>query len=311
MDNFKLNRIFYTSENYDEFAANLNKANIEEKLLEPGDFKGYANSVITSNVIISNFKINKKVLQIGTGAPGYITFLIWEPNVLFSWRNHSMNKGMIGVLWEKEHQSISGAGFNGYPISVKFNYLMETLQNRGYTELLDKLQNIETINVSEVDLIQIRELIKFATQKIVLDEFLIYKLVEEKLIDLLIHCFLSEFPEKSYKSVPNPKTLLITDYIQNNLSEITTINQICKKIKIPERHIRWLINEKYDISPKAYLNKLRLNEVRKNLKINTENSSIIKIASEYNFWHMGQFSKDYKNLFGELPSETLKKNNFY
>jgi len=31
----------------------------------------------------------------------------------------------------------------------------------------------------------------------------------------------------------------------------------------------------------------------------------IVIANQYGFWHMGQFAKDYNNLFGELPSETI------
>jgi AraC family ethanolamine operon transcriptional activator len=28
---------------------------------------------------------------------------------------------------------------------------------------------------------------------------------------------------------------------------------------------------------------------------------------EFGFWHAGRFSQDYKALFGESPSETLKK----
>ncbi len=29
--------------------------------------------------------------------------------------------------------------------------------------------------------------------------------------------------------------------------------------------------------------------------------------SIFGFWHMGQFAKDYRHYFGELPSVTLKK----
>ena len=28
-------------------------------------------------------------------------------------------------------------------------------------------------------------------------------------------------------------------------------------------------------------------------------------ANNWGFWHMGQFAKDYRRLFGELPSKTL------
>jgi len=81
---------------------------------------------------------------------------------------------------------------------------------------------------------------------------------------------------------------------------------VSKGTHIPERTIRRLINKKFQVSPKQYLNKLRLNEVRKGLILDRRNSSIFQVASDYNFWHMGQFSKDYKNLFGELPSKTIR-----
>jgi AraC family ethanolamine operon transcriptional activator len=30
------------------------------------------------------------------------------------------------------------------------------------------------------------------------------------------------------------------------------------------------------------------------------------IASAWGFWHLGHFCHDYKNMFGETPSKTLK-----
>ena len=306
LDNHHVNRIFYSSEDYDEFGASLQNANVEEKLLEPGSFKGSANIVLTPNLIVNNFKINKKVLQIGTGATGYITFTIWDPNFSFNWRKHEMKEGMIGILWKNEHQSVSGAGFNGLPISVKESYFKEICQNAGYTELFDKLKKREVLRVSELHLKKIRELVKFVTQAAKLDDNVIYELVEKKLIELLMNCLLDAFPDKPDEDITYPKFAKIIDYIHGNLSEITSVNQICQNTKIPERTIRRLINKKYDLSPKTYLNKLRLNEVRKKLKSNSDNLDIFQVASEFNFWHMGQFSNDYKLLFGELPSETFK-----
>jgi AraC family ethanolamine operon transcriptional activator len=34
--------------------------------------------------------------------------------------------------------------------------------------------------------------------------------------------------------------------------------------------------------------------------------TIQDIASHWGFWHLSQFAQDYKKLFGELPSATLK-----
>jgi AraC-like DNA-binding protein len=30
------------------------------------------------------------------------------------------------------------------------------------------------------------------------------------------------------------------------------------------------------------------------------------VAAHWGFWHLGQFAQDYKRLFGELPSTTLR-----
>ncbi|WP_408635108.1 helix-turn-helix domain-containing protein [Oleiphilus messinensis] len=31
------------------------------------------------------------------------------------------------------------------------------------------------------------------------------------------------------------------------------------------------------------------------------------VAADWGFWHLSQFSKDYRQLFGERPSDTLQK----
>jgi len=45
--------------------------------------------------------------------------------------------------------------------------------------------------------------------------------------------------------------------------------------------------------------------VKKELFLNEE-LKISTIAGKYNFWHMGQFAKDFKRQFGVLPSEIGK-----
>jgi len=306
LNKFSVNRISYNSEDYDEFGALLPNANVQEILLESGPFIGTGNFVQTPNIIVGNFKSSRKVLQVGTDTPGYITFLIWNPNIFFNWRKYDMNKGMMGVLWKNEHHSVTGADLNGLPISIEENYFEKICQNTGYIELYDKLKKSEILYVSEIHLNPIRNLVQYVTQQGKLDDNLTYQLVEEKLIELLMNCLLESLPNKIDIDNTSQKFSKIIDYIHGNLSEITTVYQVCENTDIPERTIRRLINKKYNLSPKGYLNKLRLNEVRKNLKSKDRNTNIVQSASEYNFWHMGQFSKDYKNLFGELPSDTLK-----
>jgi len=58
---------------------------------------------------------------------------------------------------------------------------------------------------------------------------------------------------------------LVVDYMHQNITNLSFLHQVAEGTKIPERTIRRLIQDKYQVSPKKYLNLLRLNEVRKEL----------------------------------------------
>jgi len=285
----------------------LKIANVEEKLLESGSFLGMAKGVQTDRMTLLSFDINRKVLQQGAGTPGYVTFTIWEPDVLFSWRNQEMKGGMIGVLWNREHMSVTGSNFRAIPISIEESFFKKTCYEKGYFDLVDKLKTREVLFVSELELQKIRNMIRFIIEDNSLDDSSLTKLIEEKLLNQFVDCLGSTLSDKKELDLTHWKMNHVIEYIHANISNLSSLHQVSRGTQIPERTIRRLINNKFQISPKQYLNKLRLNDVRKGLLNDQCNSSIYQVASDFNFWHMGQFSKDYKNLFGELPSETVRK----
>ncbi len=62
------------------------------------------------------------------------------------------------------------------------------------------------------------------------------------------------------------------------------------------------------LSPMAYLRRIRLNNVRRILsRTETPHTRIIDVAADFGFWHMGHFTADYRDMFGESPSETLRR----
>jgi AraC-like DNA-binding protein len=296
----------FSSNHYDEFSAMFTVAHIEEKILETGDFKGKVKIVRSPNVMLNNFEINRKVLQLGTGVPGFITFTIWNPKTAFTWKKHEMKKGMIGVIWNNEHQSVTGSGFKGLPISIEENFFIKSCLIKGYPELIERLRNEELLHVNESKLQHLRQMTLLTIENTELPDKVALELLENKLVGLLIDCLISAIPEKKDNDLTDFKFSKVVDYIHNDIANIVSLKQICVNTNIPERTVRRLLKKRYGISPKKYLSMLRLNEVRKVLKTNSENSNVIKIASEFNYWHMGQFGQDYKNLFDELPSETLR-----
>ena len=77
-------------------------------------------------------------------------------------------------------------------------------------------------------------------------------------------------------------------------------------LSVSERTLRYAFRNVLGMSPVAYLTRLRLHRVHKSLKEATRSSTTVTTeALRWGFWHVGDFSKAYKECFGELPSDTL------
>jgi AraC family ethanolamine operon transcriptional activator len=62
------------------------------------------------------------------------------------------------------------------------------------------------------------------------------------------------------------------------------------------------------LAPMAYLVRLRLHRVRQALLAAPYASTTVSAeALNWGFWHFGEFTRAYKECFGELPSDTLRR----
>ncbi|PTB19821.1 AraC family transcriptional regulator [Trinickia symbiotica] len=60
-------------------------------------------------------------------------------------------------------------------------------------------------------------------------------------------------------------------------------------------------------APMAYLKWHRLEAVRRDILSDSSERNVSSIAMNWGFSHLGRFSHDYKQRFGETPSQTLKR----
>ncbi|MEM7139162.1 MAG: helix-turn-helix domain-containing protein [Myxococcota bacterium] len=97
------------------------------------------------------------------------------------------------------------------------------------------------------------------------------------------------------------------DYIEANPHRAVQVREICEHTGVSWRTLDRAFSERFGIGPKAYLEQRRLAAVRAILTQRGRTVTIADAANEWGFWHMGQFARDYRRAFGELPSETLAK----
>jgi AraC-like DNA-binding protein len=87
--------------------------------------------------------------------------------------------------------------------------------------------------------------------------------------------------------------------------EPVTVLEVCQKLRISRRTLQNSFQLIADTTPVDYLRSIRLNAVRRMLQSGSPACSSIREAAGYwGFYHLGHFSRDYRRLFDELPSET-------
>ncbi len=95
--------------------------------------------------------------------------------------------------------------------------------------------------------------------------------------------------------------------IQDHLQQQLSIEQICDHIGCSMRTLHLGFKECYGTTPRQYARTLALNAVHRQLGRLSPNETIADIAMRWGFYHLGRFSHQYKTLFCELPSETVKR----
>jgi AraC family ethanolamine operon transcriptional activator len=95
----------------------------------------------------------------------------------------------------------------------------------------------------------------------------------------------------------------------SELDEISA-SELCAQTQCSQRTLEKGFCSRFGVTPKKYINGLRLARVHKGLRYfdAQDCDSIIELAGIQGFWHMGQFAADYRRIYGELPSDTLKRN---
>ena len=95
------------------------------------------------------------------------------------------------------------------------------------------------------------------------------------------------------------------EFIEANAARAPRISELRAASGASERTLRYAFQERFGMSPKAYLQAVRLNGVRRELRRRADGARITDAANRWGFWHIGQFAADYRRLFGRLPSETM------
>jgi AraC family ethanolamine operon transcriptional activator len=100
----------------------------------------------------------------------------------------------------------------------------------------------------------------------------------------------------------------VLEKIESPLGCDGSMNSLIDQAGVSERTLRSIFLEYYGLPPHRYMMVYRLHQARTVLlRESLTNTTVSNIAAQFGFWHFGRFAREYRKLFGESPSQTIKK----
>lgn len=93
-------------------------------------------------------------------------------------------------------------------------------------------------------------------------------------------------------------------FIHDHPDHNPTVAELCEYLGMGPRGLHNAFMQVLGVNPSTYIRQVRLHAAHKEILQGVD--SITDIAIRWGFWHLGMFSKYYKQQFGEAPSVTCR-----
>jgi AraC family ethanolamine operon transcriptional activator len=100
----------------------------------------------------------------------------------------------------------------------------------------------------------------------------------------------------------------VREFVREHAHRRILLRELCAVSGLSRRGLEYLFQDLLGISVSAFLLQSRLHGVRRELLAALPCHGLVKqSALNWGFWHLGRFAREYHDLFGEKPSETLAR----
>jgi AraC-like DNA-binding protein len=285
----------------------LSEWDTDFRQIEPGPLETKIFFRSSPRLALLEMRMDRAVHQRGCSPGDRITLGLPVTSAIQSWRGAEVDTpGLINFGSGSAFEGVNGPDFAGLTVSISEAYLVG-LSDRLGLPLPDDFLRRSMLPVRRRSA-ALHRLCGTGTALLHSPGAPFGDLEQEDFVAGLIDAAADAevFDDRSAMSVRTKAVSRAVDLIQDRLDDGTTIGQLCTDSGASWRTLTRGFRERFGIGPKAYFNRLRLTRVRSILLQRSPTCRIADAANQYGFWHMGQFAKDYRQMFGELPSETLK-----
>jgi AraC-like DNA-binding protein len=130
--------------------------------------------------------------------------------------------------------------------------------------------------------------------------------IEQQSIQALVRC-LTDGAVTENRHGRMPVMRRFERFLVENPGKPLYLPEICSAIGVSDRTLRLHCMEHLGMNPHRYLLLRRMSLARRALsRAGPAGKTVTQIATDHGFWELGRFAVEYRKLFGESPSATLR-----
>jgi len=305
-------------DNFEGFATTAHAWDVDFLQIEKGQFEANLTQLVHNDLQFAKACFNRGLDQKGASPEGVWTFAITSsPDMQMYFKDREINGNDNLMIYQPGSgiDAISKSAFGVLTFSAPESFLELLSENKRLPGFRNKCGNTDVLVCKKRDIQNLRFLltrlfsgVEKAGQKSndCYNDTILENIIPEAVLNTINH---NKKPAQI--SVPRLRDEAFKQavvYIHTHARDNVSVEDLVRQTDVSKRTLEYVFQERLDVSPKTYIRAYRLNRVRKELTKSAYSiGRVTDIANQWEFWHMGQFAKDYRKLFNELPSATLKK----
>jgi AraC family transcriptional regulator, ethanolamine operon transcriptional activator len=264
------------------------------------------------SVQIIREKTDKTLLKRGSSPPGTLVFSIAVEADGTGWFFGHEVAPRVSLLVDGQRlpEILTPRGFDLVYLTVNRQWLIEQVAARGSGHLASYLQQHHSIALWHDRSTRLDQLFTPLLEQDAQQD-LDYSKTQSAVLDSILLALtsaqrLEPVTDSSRKQLIDRARMML----MRNTSEQATVADVAAHLGISRRHLQTCFNLSVGFGATEFVKAERLNLVRQELFAARDAgrvTSIGDLAANRGFWHLSRFAAYYREMFGELPSETLRQ----
>lgn len=307
-----------TARDATEHALNLSHWDQRYDQIGRGDFAGTLEEIWFGDLQLFRERTSLGVLESGSAWPGSRTFGV--PVAMDGWGAFCGRPAGLDALVTLgpgdtlDFRTPPGLDIIGISIEARvFAAFSRTVEDRDW-ELALKDRPLVTLPSLRMARLRHFLLEVFATADVAperLRQSTVRSTLRDQILEHVVGALGAADPEPAPSFTRQVRRSIVSrarDFAASRAEQPLTVAALCAALKVSRRTLQTCFQEVLAVSPHHFLQALRLNGLRRTLLAPDSGAdSVQAAAARWGFWHLSACAAEYRRMFGELPSTTLRR----